>query len=29
MYKIKDHKKYLEVPGGTKAEPPKDLSIRE
>ena len=29
MYKIEDHIKYLEVPGGPAAEPPKDLSIRE
>ena len=29
MYKIEDHIKYLEVPGGPAAEPLKDLSIRE
>ena len=29
MYKIEDQIKYLEVPGGPAAEPPKDLSIRE
>lgn len=28
MYKIEDHIKYLEVPGGPAAEPSKDLSIR-
>jgi hypothetical protein len=29
MYKIEDHIEYLEVTGGSAAEPPKDLSIRE